>query len=305
MLIIGDVSTKKFNNKHIVRVIEIIYHDSEELELIFTHYNLPRPETLGSTYNEIKLGEFTYKLYSKNLCKIFSKIMKDSFARKGEFVVANPFINFLFDSTKVVNYHAQLKSWTNSISSYTFLANEFVKDIVDMDDKYNYIIDKYHKMLFPYISCQKSIKTSPYRYNPYTTATKDKLLSIVAIHFVNMSPYNIIHEDFPENEQEYLNEKRFDQLTYHRQIIACLESLYIDTLNEFIIPYIQETKNQPDFREVYLFFQRSIMNRLSQGSMLWFNYFILENYNEIIESYDVGFYNCFVNTLREGELIVT
>jgi|TARA_R110000822_G_scaffold152112_5_gene291313 hypothetical protein len=306
MLVFGDVATQRVYPEHEVHFVDIIYHDKLELEFIVQKYQLYRMTHNATWTHEYVKGNLTYRLFSQDICKILKKILKDSFSLKYKTVIANPFINFIFDTIKVVNYHGRFDDWVNKVKSYNFLVTTYIEDLVALDQKYDRLIDRYHKMLAPFILEQRLVAMRPYVYSAFNRASRTELLSVVTTTVVNFSPYFIIWDDFPKNEEtEYLNENKFNNLPYQQKVTACVESLYIDTLNEFVIPQIQETKLQPTDSEIERAFTKCIMYRASQNKMAWLGHFMLYNFFAIVDDFDIGFYHVFQNVLRTGDVVIT
>jgi len=303
MLIFGDVSTNKVNPDHEIKIVEIIYLDLEELEFIINLYNL-KHLTYNSIYHqEYTQGKIKYRLFASATALILRKLLKDSFAYKYKQTIAGPFHNFILDSIKVLNYHAKLDEWFSRVQSYTFLADNYVKDILNYDNKFERILEKYHKMLTKLVDAQPNISRRPYPYHPFTIMSRNELLSIVTTTMVNSSPLHRITDNFTKGENDLL-EARFDGLPYQQQVTAAIESLYIDVLNEFVLPYISDTKNQPSEEEVERAYLRCIMYRATQTTTGWLGHFMLDNITEVMSDYDVGFYNVFKNVLKSGKSVV-
>tara|TARA_R110000851_G_scaffold315229_2_gene477549 strand:- start:1286 stop:2215 length:930 start_codon:yes stop_codon:yes gene_type:complete len=309
MLIFGDVATRKVYPPHEIRVVEIIYSDQEELEFITRKYELKNLVANNLYFQEFKKEHLVYRLFCVEISIVLRKILKDSFDRRFKVTVANPYINFVFDSVKVVQYHGKIDDWISRVKSFNFLGREYVQDLVDLDEKYNRWIDKYNRMLHNFVDAHQQITRRPYVYNAFKSMTRMDILKIVTTSYVNHSPLFLITDTISNKEGKAdtisLNEICFNKLRYQEKITACRESLYIDVINECIIPYIEETKLQPTTKEVERFYIRCIMYRASQNESKWFSHFMINNYYEIVEDYEIGFYECFKNVLREGIVVIS
>lgn len=305
MLIFGDVATNKVYPSHIIKIVEILYHDEEELEFICQKFGLEKLLFNGVHHREYYKHGKIYRLTSKKVTAILGKIMNDAFAGKCVVKVANPYINFILDTCKVVNYHGKFEDWIQRVKSYGILSALYIQDLIDLDEKYNDLISKYHNLLDKFVDVHQQLSRRSYVYHPYSAVSKGVLLATVSTKEVNHSPYHNITELFISDEDEYLSEEKFDKLTYQSKLTACVESLYIDTLNEFVVPHYKDKQMLPTDKEVFRAFKKCIMYRATQRKMRWFGIFMVDNYLELIGEYDIGFYRVFQNVLREGEVVIT
>ncbi len=304
MLIFGDTVTRKVNPSHEIKSIEIIYHDLEEFAYILNLYDLKEYTYNSVSYTEYKKKGIIYKLYNINIALILKKIVKDNFGFKYKQAIASPFTSFIFDSIKVVNYHAKFDDWLHRAESYICLGDTFIKDLISFDDKYEGYIMKQHNMLKGFVDCQPNIVRRPYTYHPYTIFTKHELLEIVTTTVINHSPLNLMTDDYVEKGND-LVESKFESFSYQQQVTAAVESLYVDTLNDFVIPYMRSHDGKfPTDKEVYRNYLRSIMYRTSQVETAWLGHFMLENFDAVIDDYDIGFYNAFMNAVKFSEMIL-
>lgn len=301
MLIIGDVATRKYNPDHKVNVVEILYHDREELQYIINKYELKNVRFNAVYTQEFKEGPITYRLYSKNITPILGKILRDSFAGKLQTKVANPFFNFIFDTIKVVQQHKDFDTWEHNMKSYSFFVKNHIEDLVRFNPKFDIQIERYHRLLRKLPINQTNFLLGPYEYSPYIYVSQSELLSIVSNTMVNMSPFYKIVTD----ELGGISEKAFDKLLYREQITACVECLYIDVLNEYAIPQIQDTRITPSSQAVKRAFKKAIMNRASQRIDDWFGIFMVNNYKDIMGRYHNSYYNCFLNAIKVGEISIS
>lgn len=300
MLIIGDLATNKYNPSHPVKTIEIVYIDDEELEFIINKYELRELKYVTQNYREYIKGEYLYKLFSKDLDKILAFIIKHNFALKFKPTVANPFINFVFDCTRVVKVHAKLSDWENRIRSYTFLRDRYITDLVLSEtENYDERIERYYNLLKNFAACQAEVQNLPHQYREFDDVSKYELLGVVTTTALSSSP---LHKITGTNS---LNEEEFNKLRKNEQITACMECLYIDVLNEFVIPALKTWKRQLSDKEVEHVFDKCIMYRCSQPQDDWFSHFIVNNYKTLLREYHSSFYECFRNSIRSGDFIIT
>tara|TARA_R110000822_G_scaffold302649_2_gene426990 strand:+ start:38869 stop:39783 length:915 start_codon:yes stop_codon:yes gene_type:complete len=304
MLIIGDVATRKFNPNHKIRSVEIVYHDFEELEFILIKYDLKIMKH-NSLHHQIYMKDgVEFRLYDKKQDKVFIRFMNQNMDRKMRVTYCNPFYNFVLDTTRVVNFHGKFKDWVARVESYNFLSEHYVQDLVNYNEKYNGWISKLHNMLNSFVINQRQVATRPYCYHK-CDIEREELLQVVCTTYLNFSSLYRIWEIFDKDNKYKRSERRFYVLSYQEQITACVDSLYIDVITECIIPYIKDTRMQPEDEVVDKAFLKCIMYRASQTTDKWFGQFMIDNYKEIVDCYDISFYNCFRNTLRIGEINIT
>ncbi|MBV1929575.1 MAG: hypothetical protein KUG81_08715 [Gammaproteobacteria bacterium] len=300
MLIIGDAATKKYNEKHKVKIMEIIYHDKDELQFIINTHSLKNLTYNSPTFQEFKEGTLVYRLYSKANGLVLNKVLRDSFAGRLQTKVANPFYNFIFDTLKVIQYHEDVSIWENALKSYTFLCKNYIEGLIDHNEEFNVRIGRYHNFLRRFYSKTLFPDKLPYMYSRHSQISRRELLTIVTETYVNKSPLHMIST---EVDGEF-NEAKFDALSHPQKITACVECLYVDVLNEYVIPQIQETRISPSERAVKLAFKKCVMARASQRIEPWFGFFMINFYTEIMKKYHISFYTCFKNALYVGEIHV-
>lgn len=303
MIFIGDVATNKYNPNHSVNTIEILYLDEEELNYILTKYNLKNPTVDYPYYKEYKnKNNKLFKLYSLECDKVMTKLSKDVFNKKRGTVIANPFINFVFDCCRVVKVHSRFDEWINRMESYAFLADNYIEELVSLNKKYDNLIDRYFKMLRNFKDLEK-YTNGPYKYSSLpVNISKYELLEIVTTVAINRSAlYRIMGST---KEMEEYNKDIFINLSYQEAIDAVMECLYIDVLKEYVIPTISKLKRQPTDEEVERQFHKAMMWRASQVKDDFISGFVINNYYVILGEYDSGFYRAFCNSLKNGDITI-
>ena len=231
-------------------------------------------------------------------------MVKDNFGYKFKKAYADPLTNFILDSVKVVSYHAKFDDWLSRMDSFTFLADEYVQDMLAHNDIFGKLINVQHRMLKKFVNVQEKIVTRPYTYRPYNVIPRNRLLATITTSMVNYSPLHLITIEDAHLSKIDLCEELFDNLTYQEKITAAVESLYIDTLNEFVIPAIKDSKYQPSDKEVYRAYKKCIMYRCTQERTSFLADFMMSNYRTILEEYEIGFYTVFKNALKGGDLTI-
>lgn len=307
MLVIGDKATEKYISTFRSKSIEIVYEDEEELDFICLMFKLKNARYQDLYFREYVANDMVYKLYHKDVNKIFKKIFKDLIVRKFSIKYANPFINFIFDSVRVVRMHAKFEEWKQRIDSYTLLSKLYVIDLVKIDEIYDTRIDRMHRMLNNFGDCARYVGGKPYVYYGFDKSTIEEIqaLQIVSTSSLNFSPYyRMLNKYVSNNTPNHFEETVFDKFSYQDQLTAILECLYIDTITEFIIPFTTVHEKNPTEEEVSRAFDKCCMYRASQTVEPWIGHFIINNFYELQEDFHISFYDCYLNSIEKEQLTI-
>jgi len=294
MLVIGEVASREVKKDSIVKQIEIIYHPQHRSYIEDT-LKLKEEKRINTFMSSYVNDKYSFLLINTNGSASLKKLLQNTFSDDKVFKIANPTINYIFDLLKVRKIHSDIYKWERILNSYINTKEKFINTLKDQDKTVENQIRTFSNNFIHIFFKYPGMNINPYKYKNIDKTLKKDLYNIVTEN--NKSVY--LEMSMPESG--YLYRSVWDRYSDIEKINASLERLYVDTLNEFIIPLYSKNVSlkEKDLKELFM---RSIMNVNSTMANRWFPDFIIENYKEIMSKFNTGFFKVFINNVKFGDL---
>lgn len=282
MLIIGDLASIPHGN-NIITELEIIYSTDGEKKQIIESLGIKQKYFYKNDsveyYKKNKSIPYTIKLYDSRKCNLFRRILAFNRDEIGKIKRVDFITNFAFYKCKIRFRYNDHKKWEENLLKYLNYVPRYSS--IPQESK-NFFHRMYNGFIY-YNVIQEDVIPIEYKYG------KNNIYSDEALYYCfSIEPESV----YKKIEKDILTSKyivkNWIELKPNQRINAILEKLYVDTAQEYIIPYIdKEHKIPQDDLEM---FKKSIMNLYTNSHYPeWFKNFIVFNYNRIIEKYSVDF----------------
>jgi hypothetical protein len=297
MLVIGDISIQSVNKKADIRNVEIIYSNTNEKQYTKTVLDIQGIGSRIGVGSELFIAnkKTNVILHDASSFPALKEVIRLSSATGLFFKIATPSINYVFDRAKIYNINRNFQEWERRVKSFSFLDRKYIQPYRDIrDDNTLRVINCRSLSLGSFIRSDSNIFNSPYKYKVFDKYTRRSLLEIVTTKELNAS--NLKKIIFIESG--LLLPTQWKNLNNEEKIEAVMERLYIDVINEFIIPYLEDFKCSPNNLDVFENFKNCIMYMGSQKTEEWFYRFAVKNYEELLLRYNTGFKKAFINAIN-------
>lgn len=282
MLVIGDLNVKD-NLGYPVEVLhrEYICEDRVEIDYYIKLFNL-QPKHLVFN-NNITLTYYknskTYSFYDSSNYVMLQKLYVNSAGSKFKPRYADKLMEWATCKTRVRFVHKDVYSWCNRIETYLLLS----KELESYDGRTRAIIESLGNGLTSWSITNYGIDRKLHVSREFIEFKKEDLYKLVSLK-KNSSVYLSILLNPYNYDNDTIVEIKFNKLSFDDKIQAFMEKLYVDTINDYVVPYIEDHKKMPD--NIFELFLKTYMNTVSKYANYGFNHFGLHHYETILNYFD-------------------
>lgn len=299
MLIVGDAAIKAINPKTSVDSIEVLCDPENEKKVL---------EELGVKQTTfMKIDEGT-KLYRKGITPLllistvgrpYLRLLIKKNMATDNLKVAIPSINYMYLASLCNFRFKNPNSWIRIVNQVRNLEDYFYKSFITEDSiKKNLTISKFVSRYFEkamYIDKNKITRIGFKTYSRYV------LSGIIS------NEGNLVYRrlTLPGNE-EYLSFSVFKDLNRNAKITASIQIIYLDLINEHLVPEYEITGSYPLEHKWKNLFNKSIMDFCLEENTQFRGFmqeFVLDNLDEIHNFYNAEVIRNFINLSLQNKIM--
>ena len=282
MLVIGDLNSNNLihDNFKILNK-EFICEDSNEIVNHVEKFKLKKQNIINANNYSIsyKKRGTIYTFHDASNYLILESLCKLSANTKFKTKYASKLSEWAICKSRLKFVHDKVESWANRVETYLDLNDELDKYSPDIKKKVNSMsIGLTASNIKTY-----GIKKSPYKFREFDTYTKNSLYELVSKNSNSMYK-KIVLNPHSNKSDDYAVDNLFNKLSYDQKINAFIEKIYVQMINEYVIPELEIYKRIPT--NLFEIFIITFMNIASHYSSFTFINFGIHNYYNIIGNFD-------------------
>lgn len=293
MLLIGDIAINKIDPTYPVNRIEIIARNKHE-GFITNSLGLRSGKKINNVTTRYYKGTKEVLIHDANKSVGLNKLLLETASDSFKVKILPPRLQFAIQRISIVHLYLNPDKWSHDVKGYNILRHKVLDELnnrsavtTELNKISTLLLD--WKLSFPEL-IQKKQKFKHVIDNDLS------LWSILRIVCDNQeSPYN----DLWDNNFYDVNDYYFEKLSFKDKLDACMDRLYVDTINDYIIGHpdqykLKDMKLNVMFKRAY----NTLCYDFNKHPL--FTKFLINNYDNIMKYYSVNFYILYLSYIRKG-----
>lgn len=298
MLIVGDAAIKANDPTYVVDSMEVLCDPSKEKEVL---------KELGVTATTYMKIDNNTKLYKKGITPIvlistdkkpyLRLLVKKNMAFES-LKIATPSINYMYLASMCNLRFKNPNIWFKILKQVKKLEHDFYRSFITEDSiEKNLTISKF---VGKYFAESQYIDKNPIKRIGFKKYTRYSISGIISEK--NSTVYRRL--TLPGND-EYFNKNIFKELNHEAKINVCLMVIYMDLINEFLIPEYEIVGSYPFEHRWRNLFNKSLMDFCLEENTSFRGFmqeFVLNNIEQVYNYYDSEVIRRFINASLKKEI---
>tara|TARA_R110002124_G_scaffold281430_1_gene455688 strand:+ start:32333 stop:33226 length:894 start_codon:yes stop_codon:yes gene_type:complete len=276
MLAIGDIVINNIDQFYKIKNYEYIYKGGKQLALLTDTFNLNDDYLIAQNLmcKTYKRDDLYYSFHNAGNYIVLDSILQYSMADTLSFKINPLIVEYTLCKTRIKFIHNDVKQWIKRIELYSLIGNKL--------DKYDpAIVNKlngYSLNISSWILKNNDIRNQMYKEKEFTLYNKKALHNIVS------NGTTFYYDLLLDDNEDIIIDYTFNKLNDSEKLKACLQKLYVTTINEYIIPYLKKHNKLPV--DIYYQFMSAYMDNASNMINYRFSNYLINNYYEILSNYN-------------------